>query len=44
MDRRSFLKYSAAGLAGLTLPVGFPLAAAGKPRNGKYNIVILGDS
>ena len=46
MDRRDFLKISAAGLAGLSLPV---IRAEAEPRqaagnDGKYSVVILGDT
>lgn len=49
MDRRSFLKISTMGLAGLSLPVGELAAMApgadlrGVP-GGKYSVVILGDT
>lgn len=43
MDRRVFLKISAAGLAGLSIP-GFRMQAAGRPEQGRYSIVILGDT
>ena len=49
MDRRSFLKISTMGLAGLSLPVGKLAAMApgvdrrGVP-GGKYSVVILGDT
>lgn len=46
MDRRDFLKLSAMGLAGLSLPVvrgaDFPQPLAGD--DGKYSVVILGDT
>ena len=46
MDRRDFLKFSAAGLAGLSLPA---VRVGAGPRNaagpdGKYSVVILGDT
>ena len=46
MDRRDFLKISAAGLAGLSLPV---IRTEAEPRqaggtDGKYSVVILGDT
>ena len=42
MDRRTFFKYSATGLVGLSLPLRWtPLMAAEKD---SYNIVILGDT
>ena len=44
MDRRTFLKYSATGLVGLSLPFGLPDAMAKKAKDGRYNIVILGDT
>ena len=46
MDRRDFIKISAAGLAGLSLP-GFPGAAfakGGAVSEKKYSVVILGDT
>ena len=45
MDRRDFIKISAASLAGLSLP-GFPetVFAKGVASEGKYSVVILGDT
>ena len=44
MDRREFLNYSAAGLAGLGLSRFFSLDAKGKTAGGEYNLIILGDT
>ena len=44
MDRRSFFKVSAAGLAGLSLPGEFLLAKGREDAAGKYSVVILGDT
>ena len=43
MDRRDFLKISAAGLAGLSIP-GFRMQAVARTKHGRYSIVILGDT
>ena len=43
MDRRDFLRISAAGLAGLSIP-GFRLQASEGPEKDRYSIVILGDT
>ena len=44
MNRRTFFKYSAAGLAGLALPGELILSHAGNASEGKYSVVILGDT
>ncbi|MBQ9463633.1 MAG: metallophosphoesterase [Bacteroidales bacterium] len=44
MDRRSFFKISAAGLAGLALPGELALGMGPKSIDGKYSVVILGDT
>ena len=44
MDRRNFLKYSAAGLAGLALTDSLSLAGAHGPGDERYSVVILGDT
>ena len=44
MDRRDFLKLSAAGVAGLSLPIRLTEAFAKSSREDNYNIVILGDT
>lgn len=44
MDRRDFFKYSAAGLAGLTLMGRLEPALAHAAGDGMYSIVILGDT
>ncbi len=44
MDRRDFFKFSAAGLAGLTLADGLKLAFAAEGKDDNYSVVILGDT
>ena len=44
MDRRHFFKVSAAGIAGLSLSGGFSPLLARKSADGRYSIVILGDT
>ena len=44
MDRRSFFKVSAAGLAGLALPGELGFAMGPRNTDPKYSIVILGDT
>ncbi len=44
MDRRDFFKYSAAGLIGLSLADRLRAAEAAADKDGRYSVVILGDT
>ena len=44
MDRREFINYSLAGMAGLGLSGLIPLDGMGKLKRNEYNLIILGDT